>query len=576
MQPHVLWLLGPTSSGKTTIAEALVADMRRRGEAVIQYDGDEVRDWFGPGHGFAAEDRLRVVSTLVDLANKAVASGQTAVVSALTAHEEARQYVRDHVSSLITVSVTCAPETCADRDPKGLYAEAKAGRIDTLIGYNVPYEPPVDPDLMIDTDALSIDQAVATIRDFLGPPSTLDYDAIWARTEDLPWCLLLTTGRTGSDFFQSLLDFHPEIFVFNGPLYLHRFWKRTSRCVQAPDGPVVADLVDEFLGAFLHKFKSHYDYTEKKGHLGEDQDQSIDIDLDVFRGHMAGLLADRDVTSRAFLRAVYVAYALCLGQDVMAKKLFFHHEHNPDWMDAYMADFPDSKIISMTRDPRASFVSGVENWRKFNPDVDHPNHMLRTLKRTVEDARSLAAHGDRLGIVRLEDLGDDGVLEAICDWLGIGFDACLKRSTWAGMRWWGDRLSQKKIKREEVGFSKTISTNKWAEILTPTDVAVLDYLIADRLDCYGYDRDRRAGFAHALWVLAAILWPMSYERYYFSPSYLWRHMRRGKVLRPIGVFGHYLARVAFYYGLFLRRLGGAPFDLPRLGAGAIGPVGHGG
>ena len=111
---------------------------------------------------------------------------------------------------------------------------------------------------------------------------------------------------------------------------------------------------------------------------------------------------------------------------------------------------------------------------------------------------------------------------------------------------------------------------------SPTDVAVLDYLIADRLDCYGYDRDRRAGFAHALWVLAAILWPMSYERYYFSPSYLWRHMRRGKVLRPIGVFGHYLARVAFYYGLFLRRLGGAPFDLPRLGAGAIGPVGHGG
>ena len=80
----VLWLLGPTSAGKTTLATRVVADLRGRGIPAIHFDGDEVRDFFGASLGFGPDSRLRVVSVLVHLANKAADAGLHVVVSALT------------------------------------------------------------------------------------------------------------------------------------------------------------------------------------------------------------------------------------------------------------------------------------------------------------------------------------------------------------------------------------------------------------------------------------------------------------------------------------------------------------
>lgn len=171
-----LWLMGPTSSGKTTLAELLCARLRHDGIAVINYDGDEVRNFFGEEHGFSAADRLRVVSTLVHLANKATAVGINVVVSALTANDGARSLVREKVSGLITGYVKCPIEVCAERDPKGLYAKAKSGEIDTLIGVSSQYRAPENPDIVIDTEALSPGLAVDAIVDYLRQAGRLDHD----------------------------------------------------------------------------------------------------------------------------------------------------------------------------------------------------------------------------------------------------------------------------------------------------------------------------------------------------------------------------------------------------------------
>ncbi len=193
----------------------------------------------------------------------------------------------------------------------------------------------------------------------------IDYKAIWENCENLPWCALVTTGRVGTDFFQSLLDSHPEIFVFNGILFFHEFWEK-SVCANYPDGSNPDDIVDEFIGHHLGKLKSKYDLQERKNELGEGRNQSIDLDLDLFRTHLLNLIALRPVSSKNFLAGVYIAYSMCLGQDVMRKKLFFHHIHHIWKLDKYLHDFPESKILSMTRDPRATYVSGVEHWRKYN------------------------------------------------------------------------------------------------------------------------------------------------------------------------------------------------------------------
>lgn len=168
-----LWLMGPTSSGKTTLAELLVKRLHDEGSPAINYDGDEVRNFFGDDHGFTPGDRLRVVSTLTYLANKATDSGMNVVVSALTANEDARQYVSDTVSRLLVGYVKCPISVCAERDPKGLYAKAQNGEIDTLIGVNSAYLPPENPDLVVETDSLSPEQAIDNIIRFLRQSSKL-------------------------------------------------------------------------------------------------------------------------------------------------------------------------------------------------------------------------------------------------------------------------------------------------------------------------------------------------------------------------------------------------------------------
>lgn len=161
----ILWLLGPTSAGKTTLASRVVADLRERGIRAIHFDGDEVRELFGEELGFSDKSRFRVVSALVHLANKARDAGLHVVVSALTAGEDARAYVRAHVRNLTIGYVTCSIETCARRDPKGLYRKAMNGEIDTLIGYNTEYRPPENPDLILNTETRSLDELAALIVD---------------------------------------------------------------------------------------------------------------------------------------------------------------------------------------------------------------------------------------------------------------------------------------------------------------------------------------------------------------------------------------------------------------------------
>jgi hypothetical protein len=389
----------------------------------------------------------------------------------------------------------------------------------------------------------------------------MNYESIWKQVKGLPWCVLVTTGRTGTDFFQSLLDSHPEIFVFNGHLYFHSFWQ-SATC--RDDG--LPALIDEFTTTYIKAFKSRLDTTERKDRLGEGQDQSIDIDLEQFATHMTGLLQDKPVTSKNFLTAVYIAYGLCLGWEVKGKKLFFHHLHHVRKVDDFMADFPDAKIVCMTRDPRALYVSGVENWRRHNPATDSPSYPLYVLWRAVDEITALKKYNDgRLQVLKLEDLAEEKTLEAFCDWVGIGFDPCLRESSWAGMRWWGDEISENQVPENERGFSKTMITNKWEQRLGVLDKAVLNYLLADLLGWYGYPHERRDGLFTACAMALAVLVPTGYERRFLGPRYLARVLAEAKLHKFVASFYHPLRRMMRFYRWFWRRNAGIFFTAPVLG-----------
>ncbi len=393
----------------------------------------------------------------------------------------------------------------------------------------------------------------------------MNYDAIWEKTKDLPWCVLVTTGRTGTDFFQSLLDSHPEVFVFNGKLFFHPFWN-SSECVASKETVYLSDLLDKFIGHFIKSLKSRYDPMERKDKLGDGHDQSIDIDPVEFKEHVTGIVGDRPVTAKNVMIAVYVAYDLCLGIDIARKKLFLHHLHHVRKVDEFMADIPDAKIICMTRDPRALYVSGVENWRRINPATDNPAYPLYILWRAVEEASGLRAYNDgRLRLLKLEDLAHEKTLRAVCDWLGVSFDPCMTEATWAGMRWWGDMVSKNKIPENEHGFSKTMVANKWEQKLDALDKTRLNYLLGDVLEWYGYPQSRREGPVAAVLMALAMVLPTGYERRYLSPVYLLKALFTGNVRKFAAAFYHPLRRILWFYKLFYRRCFGKFFLPPYIG-----------
>lgn len=166
-KPVTIWLLGPTASGKTTLARTLQEKLAASGTPVIHYDGDEVRGFFGDSLGFKNQDRLRVVRTIVHLASKAEAAGLNVVVSALTANQDARELIRHAIPNLLIVYLQCGLKECSLRDPKGIYRRARRGEIDTLIGYNSPYDAPQDYDLKLDTETMKLGECVQTIVDTL-------------------------------------------------------------------------------------------------------------------------------------------------------------------------------------------------------------------------------------------------------------------------------------------------------------------------------------------------------------------------------------------------------------------------
>ena len=163
----ILWIMGPTSSGKTTLGRKILKKLRNNGRLVVHYDGDEVRELFGPNLNFSKADRLMVVRTIVHLSNKALDSGVNVIVSALTAHQSARDYVRENVKNLILTYLDCGIEKCIKRDVKGLYAKARKGEIQTLIGVNGEYLPLRDPDIMIRTEETTVEVSTNELIDNL-------------------------------------------------------------------------------------------------------------------------------------------------------------------------------------------------------------------------------------------------------------------------------------------------------------------------------------------------------------------------------------------------------------------------
>jgi 3'(2'),5'-bisphosphate nucleotidase len=162
----VLWFTGLSGSGKSTIAARVVEELTRQGRSVEYLDGDNIRDIF-PSTGFTRPDRDAHIRRVGYMATRLEAHGVVAVTSLVSPYVESREFVRGRSRNFFEIYVSTPYEECEKRDVKGLYAKARKGEIKNFTGLDDPYEPPVSPELVIDTRQTPVDQAVKMVVDLL-------------------------------------------------------------------------------------------------------------------------------------------------------------------------------------------------------------------------------------------------------------------------------------------------------------------------------------------------------------------------------------------------------------------------
>ncbi|HXM35464.1 MAG TPA: adenylyl-sulfate kinase [Pyrinomonadaceae bacterium] len=162
-----LWLTGLSGAGKTTLAEELAPELRARGHGVEVLDGDEVRTNLSKGLGFSREDRDTNIRRIGYVCRLLSRNGVAAISAAISPYREVRDEVRRLVeqdgTAFIEVFVKCPIDVLAERDVKGLYKKALAGEIKSFTGVSDPYEQPLAPDLLIESDRESVEFSLAKI-----------------------------------------------------------------------------------------------------------------------------------------------------------------------------------------------------------------------------------------------------------------------------------------------------------------------------------------------------------------------------------------------------------------------------
>jgi len=162
---RIVWLTGLSGAGKSTLAVALERRLFDAGRQVCVLDGDIIRTGLCEDLGFSAEDRTENIRRIGEVARLMAGAGLVVIVAFISPFRADRDLVRAGmpVGRFTEVFVNAPLEVCEQRDPKGLYAKARAGELTDFTGISSPYESPESPEVTVPTEQLSVNESVERI-----------------------------------------------------------------------------------------------------------------------------------------------------------------------------------------------------------------------------------------------------------------------------------------------------------------------------------------------------------------------------------------------------------------------------
>ncbi len=168
-KPCILWFTGLSGSGKSTVANAVESILFNLNKHTYLLDGDNVRQGLNKGLGFSEADRVENIRRVGEVANLFCDAGLVVVTAFISPFAKDRDMVRNMAmqGQFVEVFIDAPLSICEQRDPKGLYKKARAGEIKDFTGIDSPYEVPVNPELHIINDGISIAEAANQVVDYL-------------------------------------------------------------------------------------------------------------------------------------------------------------------------------------------------------------------------------------------------------------------------------------------------------------------------------------------------------------------------------------------------------------------------
>jgi adenylyl-sulfate kinase len=159
-----IWFTGLSASGKSTLANAVAAALHERGKFVFVLDGDNVRHGLNKDLGFTPDDRVENIRRIGEVAKLFTSAGIINMSAFISPYASDRKIARDlQPDRFLVVHCHADLDVCEDRDPKGMYKKARAGKVKGFTGVDAPYEPPENPDVRVDTGSQSVEECVRAV-----------------------------------------------------------------------------------------------------------------------------------------------------------------------------------------------------------------------------------------------------------------------------------------------------------------------------------------------------------------------------------------------------------------------------